>query len=152
VRLTVTAEADQVAMKQRTLVIRHATGDRIVALLEIISPGNKDRRLALSRFVNKAVAALQQGCHLLLIDLFPPGPHDRQGIHHAVWAEVDGVEAGGYRQPGDKPLTLVAYEAKPSPTAYVEPIAVGAVLPEMPLFVQPGWYVSIPLEETYQQA
>ena len=152
VRFTVTAEADQVAIKQRTLVIRHATGDRIVALLEIISPGNKDRRLALSRFVDKVVSALQQGYHLLLIDLFPPGPYDRQGIHHAVWAEVDGVEAGGYRQPGDKPLTLVAYEAKQAPTAYVEPIAVGAVLPEMPLFVQPGWYVSIPLEETYQQA
>jgi hypothetical protein len=31
---TVTAEAEQVARRQRTLVIRHATGDRIVALLE----------------------------------------------------------------------------------------------------------------------
>jgi hypothetical protein len=152
VSLTITAEAERVALKQRRLVIRHATGDRIVALLEIVSPGNKDRRLSLSRFVDKATAALRQGYHLLIVDLFPPGPHDRQGIHGAVWAEVDGIEAAQYRQPPDKPLTLVAYEAKPAPTAYVEPIAVGAALPDMPLFLEPGWYIGVPLEETYLQA
>ena len=152
VSLTVTAEAERVALKQRTLVIRHATGDRIMALLEIVSPGNKDRRLSLERFVDKATSALQQGYHLLIVDLFPPGPHDRQGIHGAVWAEVDGIEAAQYRQPAEKPLILVAYEAKPAPTAYVEPIAVGATLPNMPLFLAAGWYISVPLEETYLQA
>jgi hypothetical protein len=54
---------------------------------------------------------------LLLIDLFPPGPHDRQGIHEAVWAKVDGIEAGACRQPPGQPLTLVAYEAKHFPTS-----------------------------------
>ncbi len=152
VSLTTTAEAGRVAYKQRTLLIRHATGDRIVALLEIVSPGNKDRRRSLDRFVNKATSALRQGYHLLIVDLFPPGPDDRQGIHGAVWAEVDGIEAAQYRQPPDKPLTLVAYEAKPAPTAYVEPLAVGAALPAMPLFLEAGWYIRVPLEETYQQA
>lgn len=46
VQLTVTAESEQLSLRQRTLVIRHATGDRIVAMLEIVSPGNKDRRQA----------------------------------------------------------------------------------------------------------
>lgn len=152
VSVTITAEAERVALKQRTLVIRHATGDRIVALLEIVSPGNKDRRQALARFVDKATAALRQGYHLLIVDLFPPGPHDRQGIHAAIWAEVDGIETADYRQPADKPLTLAAYEAILAPTAYVEPLAVGTPLPAMPLFLAPGWYINVPLEETYQQA
>ncbi len=152
VSVTITAEAERVAQKQRTLVIRHATGDRIVALLEIVSPGNKDRRQALARFVDKATAELSQGYHLLIVDLFPPGPHDRQGIHAAIWAEVDGTEAAEYRQPLDKPLTLAAYEAKLAPTAYIEPVAVGAPLPAMPLFLAPGWYIHVPLEETYGHA
>jgi hypothetical protein len=121
VSLTVTAEAERVALKQRTLMIRHATGDRIVALLEIVSPGNKDRRFSLARFVDKATSALRQGYHLLIVDLFPPGPHDRQGIHAAVWAEVDGIEAERYRQPSDKPLTLAAYESKRARSALAAP-------------------------------
>ena len=54
--------------------------------------------------------------------------------------------------PADKPLTLVAYEADTPPCAYVEPTAVGSVLPSMPLFLQPGWYINVPLEQTYMAA
>jgi len=72
-----TSEAELTATKQRTLVIRHASGDRIVALLEIVSPGNKDRRFSLDRFVDKAVSALRQNYHLLIVDLFPPGAASR---------------------------------------------------------------------------
>ena len=36
--------------------------------------------------------------------------------------------------------------------AFVEAVAVGDVLPEMPLFLQPGGHVPVALEETYQSA
>jgi hypothetical protein len=36
--------------------------------------------------------------------------------------------------------------------AFIEQCAVGNVLPEMPLFLDAGWYVHVPLEETYLQA
>jgi hypothetical protein len=29
---------------------------------------------------------------------------------------------------------------------------VGDVLPNMPVFLRPGWYVDVPLESTYQEA
>ena len=74
-------------LKRRTLVIRHVSGDRIVALLELVSPGNKAARFALRSFVDKAVEALFRGYHLLIVDLFPPTPRDPQGIHGAIWAE-----------------------------------------------------------------
>jgi hypothetical protein len=52
--------------------------------------------------------------------------------------------------PADKPLTLAAYAAGSATVAYVEPVAVGDVLPDMPIFLTPDWYVPCPLEATYQ--
>ncbi len=50
----------------------------------------------------------------------------------------------------DKRLTLAAYEAVQPLTAYVEPVAVGDPLPDMPLFLKPEIYVPAPLETTYR--
>jgi hypothetical protein len=47
---------------------------------------------------------------------------------------------------------LATYECALAIRAYVEPIAVGERLPDMPLFLQPGAYVLVPLEATYQSA
>ena len=71
-RLTATAAMDDYVLKRRTIVIRHSSGDRVIALLEIVSPGNKSSRNALRSFVDKAVEALYRGYHLLIVDLFPP--------------------------------------------------------------------------------
>ena len=146
VRFTVRAEIDEYALKRRTVVIRHASNHRIAALIEILSAGNKDSRHAIRAFLDKAVAALTHGIHLVLIDLYPPGPRDSQGIHGILWERLtDGVHV----QPADKPLTLAAYVAGPVETAYVEPVAVSDTLPDMPLFLDPEQYVNVPLEATY---
>jgi Protein of unknown function (DUF4058) len=134
---------------RRTLTIRHASNHRVVALLEILSPANKDRAASVNEFVEKAHAALHQGCHLLIGDLLPPSPHDPQGIHAAIWESFDPED---YVLPRDKPLTLASYVAGALPEAYVEHLAVGDELPEMPLFLQTNFYVDVPLEETYRQA
>ena len=143
------AEMNEYVLKRRTLVIRHASGDRIVALIELVSPGNKAARFALRSFVDKAVEALYRGYHLLIVDLFPPGPRDPQGIHGAIWAELSDRP---FALPPDRPLTLAAYSAGQVKRAYVEPTAVGLELAEMPLFLEPEMYVNVPLEETYQAA
>ncbi len=84
---------------------------------------------------------------MLVIDLFPPSKRDPQGIHKAIWDEF--VEED-FTLPSDKPLTLVSYDAGPQRVAYVEPVAVGDVFPEMPLFLKPEFYVPVPLATTYQ--
>src|SRR5256885_2075620 len=43
-----------------------------VAVIEILSPGNKDSRAAVRDFVDKTIDFLRAGIHLLLVDLFPP--------------------------------------------------------------------------------
>ena len=84
---------------------------------------------------------------MLVIDLFPPTRRDPLGLHKAIW---DEFEDDDFTPPADKPLTLAAYSAGPVKTAYVEPIAVGDALPDMPLFLEPDAYVPVPLEATYR--
>ena len=117
--------------------------------MEIVSPGNKSSQHALQSFVEKAREFLEGGIHLLVLDLFPPTPRDPQGIHGAIWATLD---PDNFRLPADEPLTLVAYEAAPVKRAFIEPTAVGQALPNMPLFLEVGGHVEVPLEATYQAA
>jgi len=137
------------ARRQKSIVIHHASDDRIVALIEILSHSNKSSNRELRTFVAKAVNSLELGHHLLLIDLQPPTARDPGGIHAVIWDDLGGQPEP---TPVDKPLTLVAYDAGPPKTSYVQPVAVGDVLIDMPLFLAPGWYVSVPLEATYQAA
>lgn len=150
VRFTAQLEIDAYAERGRAVVVRHTSGHQIVALIEILSPGNKASRHALRTLVEKSAAALRAGCHLLLVDLFPPGPRDPQGIHAAVWGELG--DEGVFPLPPDKPLVLATYSAGPVKRAYVEPVAVGDGLPDMPLFLTPEVYIDVPLERTYQAA
>lgn len=135
--------------RQRSLVIRYASGDRIVALIDIVSPANKVSPTNLETFLDKAVAALRHGYDLLVLDLHPPGVHDPQGIHGAIWSALGERE---YAAPEDAPLTSAAYAAGAVVSAYVEPTAVGRTLIEMPLFITHGRYVNVPLGATYLAA
>jgi Protein of unknown function (DUF4058) len=135
--------------RRRTLTIRHASGHRIVAFLEILSPGNKDRTTSVQELVNKVDAALMQGIHVMIVDLFPPGRFDPQGLHGAVWARY-GIEE--YVVPPAQPLTVCSYRAVAPVEAYVAHLAVGDPLPDMHLFLDFETYINVPLELAYQAA
>ena len=135
--------------KKSSIAVRHVSGDRIVAMIEIISPGNKNNAHAFRAFIEKACELLEHRIHLLLIDPFPPGSRDPNGIHAAIW---ELVEDDPFRLPPDRPLTMVSYECGLTTQAYIETIAVGERLPDMPLFLEPGAHVLVPLEATYQSA
>jgi hypothetical protein len=135
---------------RRTLTIRHTSRHRIVAILEVVSPANKDRDSSVEEFVDKIDSALHLGCHVLLVDLLPPGLHDPRGIHGSVWDRYDSAPGEGI--PTARPFALASYVARPLAEAYVEYVALGQDLPEMPLFLQVDSYVNVPLEPTYQAA
>jgi hypothetical protein len=149
VRIRMQSDANRYAAKAKAVTIRHVSNHHVVAIVEIISPGNKNNQNGLNAFVRKAQEALAAGVHLLLVDLFPSSSRDPQGIHPAVWGE-DGQEE--YVLPADKPLTCVSYIGGPGAEAFIELVAVGDALPEMPLFLSPETYVPVPLESTYQAA
>ena len=108
--------------KQNSIAVRHVSGDRLVAMVEIVSPGNKAARSPL---------------------------RDPEGLHNEIWQEVAGVE---YTLPAGRPLTLAAYDSGDGVRAYVVHAGVGAALASMPLFLEPRKAVDVPLEATYNAA
>ncbi len=141
------AEENLYAAKADRIAIRRGLRD-LVAVIEIVSPGNKSSQQAIRSFSEKALDLLSNGIHLLIVNFLPPTERDPQGIHKVIW---DGIaeEPFEFELPAYKPLTLVAYAAGEHATAYVEPVAVGDVVPDMPLFLDHNFYVPAPLEATY---
>lgn len=137
--------------RRRTLAIRHVSGHRLVAMVEIVSLANKDRALSVQGFAAKAISALDFGVHLLVVDLLPPTAHDPNGFHDVIHRELEQSEEP-YDLPADAPLTLASYVAGPKIDVFLEHLGIGAALPEMPLFLNRERYVNVPLEPTYQAA
>jgi hypothetical protein len=135
--------------KKSRVVVRHVSDDRVIALVEIISPGNKSGDGVFDEFRTKVVQLLRADVNVLLIDLLPRTSRDRRGIHANIWTAVVGGKVTTTRQP---PLTLVSYETGDILRGYYEPVGVGQTLPDMPLFLEYGWHVPVPLERTYAAA
>jgi hypothetical protein len=136
--------------KRRTITIRHVSGHRVVALIEIVSSANKDRKAHVTTFVNKMVAALQLGIHVLLIDPFPAGKHDPGGMHGAVWDRFEPDEDNA--PPEDRPFALASYTGGSPAKAFVSFVSVGDKLPTVPVFLTAARYVDLELEPGYAEA
>lgn len=122
---------------------------RTIAAIEIVSPGNKNDRAAIVNYVSKIIDFLRAEVHVLVVDLFPPTPQDPHGIHKLIW---DEMSEDSFSFPVDKDRILASYQAGNEMAAYLEPIALGDKLPDMPLFVGQDKYVLVPLDATYQKA
>jgi hypothetical protein len=141
------ADEDRYVRKTNRVVIRHELGE-VLAVIELVSPGNKNSVHAIRSLVDKLAELLFERINLLVIDPLPPTPRDPQGIHALVWNEITDQP---FKLPADRRLTISAYQAEPIKTAWVEPIAVGMPLPTMPLFLQGEFYVDLPLEPSYME-
>jgi Protein of unknown function (DUF4058) len=135
--------------KKKAVAIHHVSGDQVVAMIEVVSPGNKNSAHGLRSFVRKARELLQQKVHLLIVDPFPVSSRDPHGLHAAIFEEV---QDDPLQLPPESPLSLIAYECDDRVRTYLEPVAVGDRLPDMPVFLYPGMYIDVPLETTYLSA
>lgn len=150
VRRRFTVSTEKLALP-RSIAIRHVSGHRLVALIEIVSPSNKDRVDSVRDFCGKITDAIRAGVHVLMIDLFPPGTHDPRGLHEVVHQTISRRH-DLYDLPSDEPLTLASYVAGRPVEIYVEHAAVGAPVPDMPVFLTRDRYVNAPLSATYDAA
>src|SRR5262249_37052146 len=66
---TAEAEPDYSFRKRSCIAVRHVSGDELVAVVEIVSVGNKSSRRATTDFVQKASALLANRIHLLIVDV-----------------------------------------------------------------------------------
>ena len=134
------------AGRSNRIVIKHHLG-RIVAVIEIVFPGNRDSKAAIRDFLDTTIQFLQAGVHVLIVDLFPPTTRDPQGLHKLIW---DEIEVESFNFPPGKDRILASYQTGRERGDYVEPIGVGDIKPDMPLFLASELNIKVPLELTYQ--
>jgi hypothetical protein len=133
----------------RRLVVRQIRGNRVVAVVELVSPGNRDNRRDYRAFVDKATAIIDSKIHFHFVDAFPPPSWERNGFHASIWRAVTNKR---YERPEEQPLVAASYAVDDEVTACVAPFAVGHTIPSVPLFLDDGAYVMMPFEDSYQSA
>ncbi|MCZ2341629.1 MAG: DUF4058 family protein [Bacteroidales bacterium] len=144
-RMVVAQGRRQTHVRRRILV---RTARRVVAVIELVSPSNKDGPKQTTTFVAKLVDLIETGIHLVVIDLIPPGTSNPGGLHPLIWASLTAGEPAD-TPPADRPLSCISYAADESPIAYLNYAAVGQPLPGVPLYLTHSYFVTLPLEETY---
>jgi len=134
--------------KDRLLEIFRAEDNRLVAVIEVVSPGNKNSAGGLEVFLRKSVEFLNAGIHLVVLDAVPPSNFAPKGIHAAIWEQLTGESVP---DPA-KPLTMVSYAAGTQVRAYVSEVAPGDAIPDTPLFLEEYGCVEILTESAYLMA
>ena len=137
---------------QRYLSIRHLSSHRVVALLEIVSPGNKNNQARYDTFVHKTVDAVRRRVNVLLVDVHATGRFDQNGINACIRNMLSPHSTPIVDKP--RHSTLASYAPAPprSVDIYVEHVAPDMPLPDMPIFLTPDRYVNVPLEATHLEA
>ena len=135
--------------KRKSITIRHIGNHRIVAVIELVSPGNKSTRHGVRAFIAKLKELIDARVHVAFVDLFPPGPRNPDGLHALLWEHYDDEP---FRLVAEAPLAQVSYRATYAPEAFLEPFAVGGTMIEWPVFLNPHEFVLLPLESTYMAA
>jgi hypothetical protein len=134
--------------RQRHLKV-YDQNDKVVAVVEIVSPANKDRRASVADFANKTAAFLTSGVNVVVADILPPTKAAPNGMHPPLMTAL-AVRMKVDRPPADRPLTVAAYQAGRTVQAHLYYTAVGRPIPTAPLFLDAERFVLLPLEETYQ--
>lgn len=124
---------------------------RLVAAVELVSPGNKDRPESRARFVAKCAALLRQHVAVMLVDVVTVRAFN-------LYAEL--LEWVGERDPAlgeDPPPTYaVACRLRPGGASrwletWNRPLAVGQSLPVLPLWLSDDLAIPLDLEASYEQ-
>jgi len=135
-----------------TVEVRDRERDaRVVAVVELVSPGNKDRTEARRGLAAKMVSYLRIGAGLIAVNIVT----SRSGNLHDELIAVLGL-AADHQLTTPTGLSAVAYQPGADGTDQVhvwfETLTLGSPLPTLPLAVQGFGFAPIDLEETYTEA
>lgn len=128
---------------------RHA---RLVAAVEIVSPGNKDREESRNAFAAKCAALLRERVSVVIVDVVTTRTPNLY---------VQLLDLLGLKDPGMAPKPQLLYTAACRVTrpggewtleAWVEPLALGKPLPTPPLWLADDLAVPLELEESYERS
>jgi hypothetical protein len=134
-------------------VFSSAAGPTLVAAIELVSPGIKDREETRRAFAAKCAAYLQRGIGLVVVDILT----SRNANLHDELMELLGHTTAGVRFPTPTSLYATAYrpahrQERNEIDLWREPLALGRPLPTLPLAVRGLSCLPIDLERTYTEA
>ena len=127
-------------------------GRTLVAAIELISPGNKDRADKRLAFATKCASYLNQGVAVVLIDVVTSR---RANLHNETMRLMAAAEE--FLLPADLELYAVAYrpvlrQDKPEIDLWTAAVTVGQPLPTLPLRLTGDLFVPVEFEPAYQEA
>jgi hypothetical protein len=129
-------------------VFSRSGGPLLAGAVELVSPANKDRPAHREALVSKSAAYLQSGVGLVLVDVVT----DRSGdLHRELLARVGAGDPGPGPSLSGSAYRPVDRDGAPALDVWREPLAVGQLLPTLPLWLRGGLCLPVELEATYQR-
>jgi hypothetical protein len=131
------------------LIFSGDAGPVLVGAIELVSPANKDRGVQREAFVSKCVTYLRQGVTLVIVDIVT---NRQANLHRELLLRLGTADepplkatlyAAAYHPLREKPQARLAI--------WCEPLAVGQLLPAMPLWLGATLCLPVDLEATYQR-
>jgi hypothetical protein len=124
-------------------------GPTLAGAIELVSPANKDRAEHRNAFVSKCAAYLQQGIGLVIVDVVT---ERTANLHDELLVRLQVSDAVAF----GADLYAVAYrpierEGKPHLDIWRETLALGRVLPTVPLWLKGEICLPVELEATYER-
>jgi hypothetical protein len=134
------------------LVFESEGGARLVAAIELVSPGNKDRDAQRQAFAVKCASYLCRGISLIVIDIVS---NRRANLHNEIMRVLGHGEA--FAMPSEAALYGVAYrpivrDGEEQIEAWPSALELGRPLPVLPLALNAELALPIDLEASYTTA
>ena len=127
-------------------------GASLVAVVELVSPGNKDRADTRRAFAAKSATYLHRGIGLIVVDVVT----ERRANLHNTLMELMGLDKG-LQMPQEASLYAVAYRpVRRNETNQIDiwpvPLSQGGALPVLPLALKGATTIPLDLDATYEDA
>jgi hypothetical protein len=133
-------------------ILSTETGPKLVAAIELISPGNKDRSAERRAFAVKCASYLFQGIGLIIVDIVTSR---RANLHKEILHVMEAADAE--QLAAEVFLYAVAYQplrhdSQDQINVWCRPLALNQLLPTLPLSLRADLVIPLDLEATYAEA
>ena len=133
-------------------VFNTAAGLTLVAVIELVSPGNKDRPAERRAFAAKCASYLAQGVSLIVVDIVT---NRHANLHNELMRLMEA--SPDLHLPDEVSLYAVAYRPvrrgeQDEIDLWWRPLAVGQPLPTLPLRLTGDLCIAVDFEAAYQEA
>jgi hypothetical protein len=133
-------------------VMSTESGPKLVAAIELISPGNKDRQTERRAFATKCASYLFQGISVIIVDIVT---NRRANMHNEILRVMDASES--LHLPSEQSLYAVAYrplrrEKGDEIELWRNALTLGQALPTLPLGLRADLVIPVELESAYAEA